>query len=54
MAIEVLEHGRRGRDRYFVLAGAAAVNYSDPEFFHWLKISTTEDTEDTEDTEGKS
>src|SRR2546425_10260134 len=47
LRIEVLKNRRRRRERDFVLAGPAAVDHADPQFFHATKLSTTEDAGDT-------
>jgi len=39
-AIEMLEHGGRGRDRHFVLAGTPAEDDTDTEFLHDTYLST--------------
>src|ERR1019366_7428693 len=38
--VEILEDGRRRGERYFMLAGTAAVNHADAELFHSTKLRT--------------
>src|SRR2546427_4003049 len=41
--IEVLKNRRRRGERDFALASPAALDHTEPQFFHATKLSTTED-----------